>query len=618
MAAPLRIENEPPKDMKHTAPPHPHYPMFGEPLPPPPYDPRLRPPGPPMPPPNMMQPSTFHTSGTSNEQLNIYLYPHQTLFTHNNYITYLSDKLTVEHLPPIQLPLAFNSTSTCVDYCFKCLTYCFFSLCKCGIGNVLSFANEDSNFYNTRIVINNNNIKQYIASTNAPPNIPYICLSPSLQISSAQSFGKRNFISPTHDSSSISSSLTRKILSINLTAQNSSSLVINIVNLFAYIINDTSIYTQFESAEHMTSNELLLDFASPITPYKLRVSPTYTNENNDRLLSSLERVLSSVTRFRNGNNNRNNRNNIAPPNNTQIRDLVSRRTSARAKWRKKIQRQMVKQRKGYCCVDMMRYLLLILSLALFPAVFILILMNNVLEQMSYDNALPISNTVCLVEIQCPHYRRRKKKRNRNKPHDINDDTIVFLESNGDIYHKYLGRGEKFYIRGECIIAFDKMLKKVSICNYGQNGTNMREYRCKGDFVEFIGPGHLWYGNGKQDLLSNSYKLKSILFCDNLKHADPNYIPNINDLQGQQRTNNANNRRNQMVGNYMNGRFGIIQSFELRQKYKIKFIEKCLIMSTITLVITSILLFVITVHLQPSFIDLLFTQINQFLEQFNLQ
>ena len=380
----------------------------------------------------------------------------------------------------------------------------------------------------------------------------------------------------------------------------------------------------------------MLDFQSPILPYKLNTASTYTNENSDRLLSSLERVLSTVTRFRpsasrrrrggnnrNNNNNNNNANNNNGNNNNEIRDLVSRRTSARASHRRKMNKEIMRQRQGYCCVDVFRYLLLILSLALFPAVFILILMNQVLEHMSYDNTLPISNTLCLVEMQCPHYRRRKKKRNKGKIHSLEDDTVLFLESNGDIYHKYLGKDEKFYIRGECLIAFDKLLKSVNICNYGQNGTNMREYRCKGDFIEFIGPGNIWYGSGKQDLLSNSYKLKSILFCDNIKYADPNYIPNINDLNNRNNQQNGgivneNNNNNEIIGNYTNGRFGIIQSFELRKKYKIKFIEKCLIISTITLVLLSILLFVITLHLQPNFINVVYNEVNEFMQQINLQ
>eukprot|EP01083_Nonionella_stella_P201066 735793_1 len=153
MATPLRIDNDEKKEATILQPQQP----------PPPQPPTYPIYAPPMyPPPQPTTQSNYYTSGTSNEQLNIYLYPHQTLFTHNNYITYLSDKLTVEHLPSIQLPLAFNSKSTCFDYCFKCFTYCFVSICKCslfGIGNIITFNNQHTNFYNTRLVINNNNIK---------------------------------------------------------------------------------------------------------------------------------------------------------------------------------------------------------------------------------------------------------------------------------------------------------------------------------------------------------------------------------------------------------------------------------------------------------------------------
>mmetsp|Transcript_44634 Transcript_44634/g.71430 ORF Transcript_44634/g.71430 Transcript_44634/m.71430 type:complete len:589 (+) Transcript_44634:41-1807(+) len=570
--------------------------------------------------------SNFYTSGTSNEQLTIYVFPHQTVYTHSNHVMQLSDKLSVEQLPCIQLPFAFDGTqpSFFLDSLVKCCTTCFLWLCECslfGISNTVSMSEERSNFFNTRLVINNN----HFTAKHDESAIPYICLSPSLHISSPHSFGRRNFSSPTADSSSISGSLSRKILSINLSAQHDSSLVINIVNLFAYIINDTSMYEQQQSAQSLSTEELMLDFQSPILPYKLQTAANYSNESNDRLLSSLERLLSfsSLTRFR--------ANRVAENNNSNqpaIGDLVSRRTSARAAYRKKMSKRMARERQRTpyccCCCHVLRYLLLLIALALFPAIFVLVLMERVLESLSFENSLPLSNTLCLVQLQCPHYRRqsatKKTKKGRRRRRIVEDDTIVFLESNGDIYHKLLAEHEKFYVRGECVIAFDAQLQSVRVCNYGESGANLREYRCKGDFVEFVGPGNIWYGCGKQDLLSNSYKLDSLLFCDNVKYAQPHYVPNLEEVQ-QQPANNENGNANgngRAVGNYSNGRFGIIQSFELRSRYKVQCVEKCLVLSTLALLLLTILLLAVTfdARLQPNFITLIFNKLQQFLQPFN--
>ena len=395
--------------------------------------------------------------------------------------------------------------------------------------------------------------------------------------------------------------------SINLSAQKDGTLIINIVNLFAYLINDSTIYSHHDSSQNLLFDAFTLDFQSPIQPYKLLKSATYTNENSDRLLSSLERVISLITSFRN------NANNQLPAEQTlenaqattdQIGDWISRRTTARSMDRFRRRRLIEAYQKGHCCFELVRYLLMLLTLALFPAVFILILMNQVMEQLSFSNTLPLSNTLCLVTMQCPHKREKNLRDHRN-------DTMLFLESNGDIYHKAIGKGEKFYIRGECVIAFDKKLSSVKVCNYGQNGANLREYRCNGDFIEFIGPGNLWYGNGRQDLLSNAYKLKSLLFCDNLAYLNPNFVPNLNDVRGDASSERA------MVGNYANGRFGVIESFELRQRYKVKCGEKCLILSTLTLVMLSFMLFIITMHLQPNFLDILLDEINEVFRELRL-
>ena len=147
---------------------------------------------------------------------------------------------------------------------------------------------------------------------------------------------------------------------------------------------------------------------------------------------------------------------------------------------------------------------------------------------------------------------------------------------------------------------------------------MKEYRLKGDFIEFVGPGTLWYGNGRQDLLSNAYKLRSLLFCDNLRYWDPNFVPNLDEQRagrgrrrGRARADGAGDDEGaEVVGNYSNGRFGIIQSFELRQRFKIKFMEKCLIASSVFLVVLSVVLWAVTVHLQPQFVDVVLDEINQ--------
>ena len=114
----------------------------------------------------------------------------------------------------------------------------------------------------------------------------------------------------------------------------------------------------------------------------------------------------------------------------------------------------------------MRWIFMILSLALFPAVFLVILMNQILEEMSAENWLPISSTLCLVKAQCPYYRLQKRDGLLRPPHCSRDDTLLFLESNGDIYSKQLGDGERFYLRGECILCFESSLK-AKLTNYGQ-------------------------------------------------------------------------------------------------------------------------------------------------------
>merc|ERR1719334_1924825 len=99
-----------------------------------------------------------------------------------------------------------------------------------------------------------------------------------------------------------------------------------------------------------------------------------------------------------------------------------------------------------------------------------------------------------------------------------EDTLLFLDSNGDVYHKELGEGEVFYVRGECVVCFDIRVS-AQLCSYGQSGRGLGEYRCDEEFIEFTGPGHVWYGDGRQDLLSASWKVRSLLFCDNLGYAN---------------------------------------------------------------------------------------------------
>ena len=155
-------------------------------------------------PPPQPQPS-FFISGASSEQLNIYLHPHQTLFTHNDYVGYLSPKLTVEQMPTIELPASFHTNATAMDSVFQCILSFTASLCRCSfVGERM--LSQNSNFHRTRLVVNNNDISGRDA-------VPYICLSPSLPMSSPHSFGRRKHVAPCYDSSrSISSPLTRKIL----------------------------------------------------------------------------------------------------------------------------------------------------------------------------------------------------------------------------------------------------------------------------------------------------------------------------------------------------------------------------------------------------------------------
>lgn len=250
---------------------------------------------------------------------------------------------------------------------------------------------------------------------------------------------------------------------------------------------------------------------------------------------------------------------------------------------------------------------MISSLALFPAVFIIVLMNQILEEMSAEKWLPISSTICLVKLQCPHYRRQKAGGTKAAPHRRRDDTLIFVESNGDIYSKLLAEGERFYVRGECVLCFECSLT-AKLTNYGQSGSNLKDYRLRGDFIEFVGPGTLWYGNGRQDLLSNAYKLRSLLFCDNVRYSDPDFVPNLDE----QRARRAGTRRSAeaqdgsagavAVGNYSNGRYGIIESFELRQRFKMRSVEKCLIVSSVMVLTLSMVLWALSVHFQPTLFE----------------
>ena len=220
MAAPLQLNNtetrknekteevHPPNTSSFTGPPR-HF-QFEPSIPPPVFSY--------LPHPTQMTPTTFPDqtppsfviSGSSSEELTIYLYPHQTLFTHNNYVHFCSDKLNVEHMPCLQLPSAFNTRPCSMDRFIQCVVSLVSALCKCnciGVGAMNSVIYRHINFYGTRLLINNNDLKKKEKS------IPSICLSASLPMSSPYSFGRRNNVAPCFDSSTlISSPLSRKIL----------------------------------------------------------------------------------------------------------------------------------------------------------------------------------------------------------------------------------------------------------------------------------------------------------------------------------------------------------------------------------------------------------------------
>jgi len=382
-------------------------------------------------------------------------------------------------------------------------------------------------------------------------------------------------------------------MSLNLTAQSECSLIVNIVNLMAYIVSDSNLF--HGEPFYFPPSTLCLDFKTPVIAYKLEPDDSRRSDNSERIMTALERVISAmVGRRRQALRDRDRR----PVSNEGIDDMISRRTTFRNIRRKRRERLLWEQRQRGCCGDAIGCLLSLLSLALFPAVFVVVVMDRVLDEMSAEKWLPISNTLCLVELQCPHYQRQKSEGDAVAAHHPSDDTVIFLESNGDIYTKRLGEGESVYLRGECIICFEPSLS-AKVTDYGLSGADRADrdnLRCSGDFVKFVGPGTVWYGNGRQDLLSNAHKVHSLLFCDNLEHSDPHGLSGGTEAES--------------AGNYSNGRFGVIESFELRQR-KSKLVEKCLILSTLTLIFLSVVLCAVAQHFQPNFVDLLMEELRDY-------
>ena len=84
---------------------------------------------------------------------------------------------------------------------------------------------------------------------------------------------------------------------LNLTERPQCSVVMNVVNLMAYIVSNGAVYEE-AAALSLTVGSLMLDFENPVLPYNLKVASSYSNEHRDRLMSSLERALSAFTRFR--------------------------------------------------------------------------------------------------------------------------------------------------------------------------------------------------------------------------------------------------------------------------------------------------------------------------------
>ena len=152
----------------------------------------------------------------------------------------------------------------------------------------------------------------------------------------------------------------------------------------AYIISDHTIYGFEEEVKNRvadpspTGSGMIFDFS--IKPYDLKTSTSYRSDNGDRLMGSLERALSMVTRLRSGRNERHPP--IVPVNAT---DTVSNRTRLRRIFRQKRAQYLMEHQRGNCCSDICRWIFMVLSLALFPAVVLVLLMNQVLFLFEVEN-----------------------------------------------------------------------------------------------------------------------------------------------------------------------------------------------------------------------------------------
>lgn len=435
-------------------------------------------------------------------------------------------------------------------------------------------------------------------------SLPYITLSPSFPLSSTHNILPRNLTSNPRIPN-IAFPLNRKILKIDLSEQSKGILNINIVNLFAYLISDLTIY-DYTSTAHLLSNirtntmntstiihDFMLDFERIIDPYLMKYAKKYSNDHLDQFRSNINHLL-----FRNTNNNRT----------TFNEDYISYRTKLRNEYREQYNQQMQyhdrseqnnRQRISRICkflfYDIFKILLYSLTFILFPIAIILIFLIsifNVLVDNGRNSYLPLSSTMCIVRMECPHKKLMKKikkkkaflktKHKLKKKYGFSENTVLFLESNGDVYHKILRKDDVFYIRGQSLIAFDVHVR-IRICNYGKSGVNLLDYRMRGEYLEckfkynenndHIECGHIWYGNGKQDLQSNAYKIGSLLFMDNMKYFGNMEMKNFSELAMERRRrriaygfsdNGSGNNDLVINGYYNNGRYGIIQSFEMRE------------------------------------------------------